>query len=218
MKEVKIAEADIDAVAAKLKHLSIDITPIVPSEWGRSPAVTVIECVLQINRNYKKMVLPRLKVFEEKYPETQRIAELAELIDNYPTPHAFMKEELNYNHEDRARILESVVRRIRTVVEGVQTLEEEKESLKHWAISAKPQDYRALNIKGFGLASFQFLRLAFGAQTVKPDVHVRNFLSKTLMRNISSIQSVLLLEGASKQVGLSVRDVDNFIWKRGLGN
>jgi hypothetical protein len=218
MRETNIAETAVDLVAARLKHLSPNITPIVASEWGRPPAATVIECVLQINRNYNKMVLPRLKVFEEKHPKTQRVTELAKLIDNYPTSHVFVKKELNYNHEDRARILESVVRYVCTIVEGVQTLEKEKESLKYWVIRSKPQDYQTLNIRGFGLASFQFLRLAFGAQTVKPDVHVRNFLSKTLMRNVSAIQSVLLLEAASKQVGLSVRDVDNFIWKRGLGN
>ena len=57
--------------------------------------------------------------------------------------------------------------------------------------------------------------MLFGADTAKPDVHIIRFLSDTLNRGVSDIESLLLLEAASERVGISVRAVDSFIWKRG---
>ena len=57
--------------------------------------------------------------------------------------------------------------------------------------------------------------MLFGADTTKPDVHIIRFLSDILNRNVSDIEALLLLEAASERVGVSVRAVDNFIWKRG---
>ena len=215
MRKYDIPEADIAAVSAKLEQISPDVSMPIAPEWSRPSAVKVIDCVLSLNRKYDTFVVPRLETFMSNHPETQRVIELAKLMANYPTPHAFVKQELNYNHEDRARTLDSVVKHVCTIVDGAQTIEEEKEELTQWAIESKPQDYQTLNIKGFGIAGFQYLRMLFGADTTKPDVHIIRFLSDILNRNLSTTESLLLLEAASKRVGLSVRAVDSFIWKRG---
>ena len=215
MKEINIAEADVAAVAMRLKQFSFNIPeskPIGP-EWSYPPAVKVIDCVLSLNRKYDTFVVPRLETFMNNRPEIQRTIKLANLIATYPTSHAFMAQELNYNHEDRARILESVVRYVCTIVEGAQTIGKEKEFLKQWAITSKPQDYRMLNIKGFAIAGFQYLRMLFGADTTKPDVHIIRFLSELLDRKVSEPEALRLLEEASKRAGLSVRDVDTYIWQ-----
>ena len=160
-------------------------------------------------------MVPRLETFISNHPETQRVVELAELMADYPTSHVFVKQELNYNHEDRAKTLESVLKHVCTIVDGTQTVNEEKDVLKRWAIISKPQECYTLKIKGFKLAGFQYLRMLFGANTTKPDVHIIRFLSDILNRNVSDIESLLLLEAASERVGLSVRAVDSFIWKKG---
>ena len=215
MKKIDIAESDISAVATRLKQISHNVSASSDPEWSRSPAVKVIDCVLSLNRKYDTFVVPRLETFISNHPEIQRAVELAKLMSDYPTSHAFVKQELNYNHEDRARTLESVLKHICTVVDGTQTVNEEKEVLKQWAIRAKPQECYTLKIKGFKLAGFQYLRMLFGADTTKPDVHIIRFLSDILNRNVSDIESLLLLEAASERVGVSVRAVDSFIWKRG---
>ena len=216
MKKINITESDIETVATRLAQIAPDIPSTVTEgpEWSNPPAVKVIDCVLSLNRNYDTFVVPRLKSFINKHPHTQRVVELANLIDSYPTPHAFVKQELTYNHEDRARILQSVVWYVCTIVEKAPIVSEEK-VLKQWAIQAKPQHYRTLNIKGFALAGFQYLRMLFGAQTTKPDVYIIRFVSETLNRKVSDVESLLLLEAASERTSLSVRVVDNFIWKRG---
>ena len=215
MKKINIAEADVAAVATRLKQLSPNIPGFgsVDPAWTRSPAVLVIDCVLSLNRPYDRFVVPRLDTFAEKHPKTQRIIDLAKLIAGYPTPHAFVQQELNYNHEDRANTLASVVKFVYEMVEDAQTIEEEKAELKQWAIQAKPQDYQTLNIRGFAIAGFQYLRMLFGADTTKPDVHIISFLSEILNRRVSEVEALRLLEAASERVGLSVRDVDTYIWQ-----
>ena len=216
MKKINITESDIEAVATILAQIAPDIPSTVTEgpEWSNPPAVKVIDCVLSLNRNYDKFLVPRLEAFMNNHPDTQRVVDLANLMDSDPTPHAFVKQELNYNHEDRANILRSVVRYVCTIIEGAPIASEE-EVLKQWAIQAKPQDYRTPNIKGFALAGFQYLRMLFGAQTAKPDKYIIGFVSDILNRKVSDVKSLYLLEAASERTGLSIRTVDNFIWKRG---
>ena len=208
MREINIAEADIAAVATRIEQLAPEIPGFgsVDPAWTRPPAVLVIDCVLSLNRNYDTFLVPRLETFMNNHPKTQQITDLSKLIAGYPTPHAFVQRELNYNHESRAETLQAVLEFVCQIVEGTQTIEEEKEILRQWAIQAKPQDYQTLNIRGFAIAGFQYLRMLFGADTTKPDVHIIGFLSEILNRRVSEVEALRLLEAASERVGLSVRD------------
>ena len=213
MREVNIAEADVVAVATRLKQISHNVSASSDPEWSRSPAVKVIDCVLSLNRKYDTFVVPRLETFISNHPEIQRAVELAKLMSDYPTSHAFVKQELNYNHEDRARILHEVVMFLCTIVQQTPTIPEEK-ALKQWVVQAQSQTHR-LNIKGFGVAGFQYLCMLFGADTTKPDIYIIRFVSKLLNRNVSDLSHVTSLRSSSERVGVSVRAVDSFIWKRG---
>ena len=215
MKEINIAESDVAAVATRLEQLSPNIPGFgsVDPAWTRPPAVLVIDCVLSLNRNYDTFLVPRLETFMNNHPETQRLADLAKLMASYSTPHAFVQQELNYKHESRAKTLQAVVEFACQIVEGAQTIEEEKEILKRWVIQTEPSDYQTLNIRGFAIAGFQYLRMLFGADTTKPDVHIIGFLSELLNRRVSEVEALRLLEAASETAGLSVRDVDTYIWQ-----
>lgn len=86
--------------------------------------------------------------------------------------------------------------------------------LQAWARSAKPEDYKSLNIKGFGVAGFQYLRMLFGAQATKPDKHIIDFVSEAIGgRRVSEIQALALLESAAEREGVALRDVDTSIWE-----
>ena len=125
-----------------------------------------------------------------------------------------MISELNHNSKVKPKMLQEVVKFVCQIVERSPKVSEE-DVLKQWAIQAKPQECYGLNIKYFKLAGFQYLRMLFGADTTKPDVHIIRFLSDILNRNVSDIESLLLLEAASERVGVSVRAVDKYIWNRG---
>lgn len=211
MRKTSITESDIAAVAAKLEQIAPDI----PTESDSRPnAVKVIDCVLARRANYYKVVRPRLETFRSVHPDIRQVAELANRMASYPSPHAFMKQELNYNSEQKARILQEVVKFVCQIVQKTPNVPEE-ETLKHWARQVKPQECHTLNIKYFKLASFQHLRKLFGANTAKPDVHVIRFISAILHRDVSDLESLNLLEAASERAGLSIREVDSFIWERG---
>ena len=147
------------------------------------------------------------------HPDIQQITELAELMTSYSTPHAFVQRELNYNHEDRARILHEVVMFLCTIVQQTPTMPEEN-ALKQWAMQAQSQTDR-LNIRGFGPAGFQYLCILFGVDTTKPDIYIIRFVSELLNRDVSDLEAHALLEAACERLGLSVRAVDSFIWNRG---
>ena len=215
MKKIRITESEIAAVAAQLKEIAPYITARVTagSEWSNPLAVKIIDCVFSIRTNYYKVLKPRLEIFKNKHPDTQRIVDLASLMASYETPYTFVKKELNYNSERKARILQEVVKFACQIVQETPNVQEEK-VVKQWAIQAKPQDYQKLKIKGFALASFQYLRMLFGADTTKPDVHIKRFISRILSREVSDIDSLFLLETASKRVGLSTQAVDYFIWDK----
>ena len=211
MKQPK--ESDIAALTAKLEQIAPHVSRSNDPEWSHPPAVKVINCVLSLRTSYEKVVLPRLETFMSFHPDTRQVAELANLMAGYPTPHAFVKQEFDYDSERKARILQAVVKFVCQVVQKAPDVPEEA-ALKKWAIQAMPQDYLTLNIKGFALASFQYLRKLFGAETVIPTVHTRGFISEVLGRNVSDLTALVLLEAASERAGLSTRDVDSYIWRR----
>ncbi len=216
MQNVNLPTEDIDAVTEGIKRLGPDVRGYgtVDPTWSRPTAVLVIDCVLSLNRKYDAFVVPRLDAFAEKHPDINTINELASLMESYRTPHTFMRQELNFNYKKRANILQSVVDFVCKIVEETPHVPEE-ETLKQWAINAKPDEHRDLNISGFGIAGFQYLRMLFGADTTKPDVHIIRFVSSLLDRNVSAFEALNILEASSAKLKISVRDVDAYIWDRG---
>ncbi|MYB64929.1 hypothetical protein F4X73_09590 [Candidatus Poribacteria bacterium] len=214
MNEISIAEKDINAVIEGIRRLGPDVKGYgtVDPAWSRPTAVLIIDCVLSLNRKYDGFVVPRLDAFVENHPDICTVSELVDLMASFPTPHAFMQQELNFNYEERAYTLQSVVEFVCKIVENAPKVPEEV-ALKNWAIQAKPEEYQTLNIRGFGIAGFQYLRMLFGADTTKPDVHIIRFISKLLDRNVSAIEALHILEDSSKRLKLSVRDVDTYIWQ-----
>ena len=61
------------------------------------------------------------------------------------------------------------------------------------------------------------MRMLFGAQTAKPDVHIRGFVSDTLKRRVNDIQALTLLENAAGILKKPAADVDYSIWLRRSG-
>lgn len=210
----KISESDIAVLAAKIEGEIVPqgVVAEASADYGYNTTVAVIDCVLSLNRRYDAFVVPRLKTFRNRHPEIRKIGELAELMDSYPTPLDFSIEELDYNDENRARILREVVQFVCTIVQKSPTLPEE-EVLKDWALQAKPHECETLGIRGFKIAGFQYLRIRFGADTTKPDVHIIRFIADALNRRVSPYEALALLEAASKRLGHSVREVDSAIWR-----
>jgi hypothetical protein len=176
-----------------------------------SPPLDVLDCVLSLNRQYETFCLPRVTAFAAARPEVKTLADLCALIESYPTPLDFSITELNYRDERRAVTLLGVIRFLITIqgrYEGVT----ESERLAQWALAAKPEDTWDVGVAGFGLAGFQYMRMLFGAQTAKPDIHIRRFVSEALGRPVGDEEALRLLELAATSIGRSAAGLDYAVW------
>lgn len=179
--------------------------------WSMTSALCTMDCVLSLNRRYDAFVYPRIVSFKEKNPQTQTLEHLRDLMGDFQSPGDFMQSELNYNDIARARVLSEVIDYL-LYEQTEYTGDNEFQRLTKWAGAVRPGDAFFTGIKGFGLAGFQYLRMHFGAQTAKPDVHIQNFISDIVGRRVNDVTSLVILERAAKKSGLSLRTVDSEIW------
>lgn len=186
---------EVDRLAETLRQRFAVVSSRSDEIWWQSPAAKVIDCVLSLNRQYDRVVQPRVQRFIRNHPHVETLSQLRVLMTHYPRPLDFSEKELDYRHQDRAETLLGVIDYLLDVQQD-HAGDTETERLEHWAAWARPGDYLAVGVRGFGLAGFQYLRMLFGAQTTKPDIHVIRFVSKYVDRQVTNIQALYLLERA----------------------
>ena len=180
--------------------------------WSRAAALRVIDCVLSLRRNYDRFLVPRLDAFEKRFPRVTSSSQLRALIDSYESPAAFAKDALDYNDAQRAVTLSRVVDYVLSIA-GPSDSDSELQRLRTWAEQAPPELHKALGIRGFGLAGWQYLRMLFGANTTKPDVHICRYVANAVGHEVTALQALHLLEDAVRNTSMSLRDMDTTIWE-----
>ncbi len=196
-----------------IDHLSnIPITAkLEANEFGYDNPVDIcMDAVLSIRRKYYSFVVPRLEYFRENQPEIRSLQRLAALIRS--AGHEEFCKLWNYNHFARVELLENLVQRF-IAYNTENNFEEELKGMQHWARLSSPQDYRRFGVKGIGLATFQYLRMLLGVQTVKPDVHIKKAISLALGRKISDAEAITFIEKASQKLDLPATVLDHNIWR-----
>jgi hypothetical protein len=191
--------------------------PLQDAVWWSSPATRVIDCVLSLGINYERVVVPRVRAFTERRPKTTSCESLLRLIDEYDSPLAFQSTELNLRHTRKATALVGVLQYLVDIQKRFPG-DEEIDRLGHWATWARPGDYLAVDAPGFALAGFQYLRMLFGAETVKPDTHILSYAESVLGRVITGNQraevaAIYSFERAGELLNRSVRQMDVSIWE-----
>ena len=204
-------EADHERLVGALCRLAPSVRPSSDRAWTRPPAVRVIDCILSLNRNYDRFVVPRLDRFEQRFPAIRSVEDLNIGISMYATPHDFVIKTLEYNHEARANTLGAVSSWL-TGVSGSGTPCSRQARLEDWA-RQPDKGYSALGIRGFGLAGFQYLRMLFGANTTKPDFRVCEWTANAVGHRISAPTALRLLERAAPEANILLRDFDTTIWE-----
>jgi len=208
------SSGDIETLAGVLSSRFQHISVRKDYGWPQNSALSVVDCVLSLNRRYDGFVLPRLKLFARRQPNIVELAHLLDLLNSYTKIGEFCSRELNYNHVQREQTLRGVVK-FMVSAQGCQEGISEWDRLQAWAVRSRPIDYLSVATAGFGLSGFQYMRMLFGAQTTKPDVHIIRFVSQVVGRKVSDVQALELLEKASAKAGLPLREVDGAIWQAG---
>ena len=210
-----MAAADVVEVSKLAEVLAVEFGEAEMSDdliWSASPAAKVIDCVLSLNRPYDSFCWPRVERFIEKHPSTASLGDLLDLMGQADSAGDFVRLELDYDHDDRAEALHQVLAKL--YIEQRKRLgTTEEERLVAWATSVQPADHKQWAIPHFALAGFQYLRMLFGANTTKPDVHVMRFVRDRLGRDVSDIEALRLLEAAATEAQLDLRTLDTAIWE-----
>jgi hypothetical protein len=137
---------------------------------------------------------------------------MQKLRNTRPRTSSFAKLS-NYKHESRADTLANVVIWLVTIsAEGAPSTQ--LANLENWARNAPYSGYQTLDIRGFGLAGFQYLRMLFGANTTKPDLRICQWVAAAVGHPVSPGQALQLLEPAAAEAGVSLRDADTTIWEK----
>jgi hypothetical protein len=216
-KESLSAVHDMRADAEKLKR-AVESEfphprPLTDAIWLDVPARKVLDCVLSLNRKYDGFVVPRVRLFREKFPDVRGVEDLKDLLARYPTGE-FLPQELDTMDRRRSTVLEQVAGYLWARALDFAGASEEQR-LNKWAVDARPGDYLEVGAKGFGLAGFQYLRMLFGARTAKPDVHILRFVEGVIGRRPGEAEALYLLEEAAHGGGFDLRKVDVAIWEKG---
>jgi hypothetical protein len=200
---------DIEKIKNFIKNIESEVNP--QNSLGNYPnAVLVcIDAVLSINRKYYKFVVPRITCFQNNYSNITTLKDLLNLIEEKGIEG--FSECWNYKHDARVEVLYSLINRLIEISEKYRS-SSEIESLRLWAKETSPKDYKNFNVKGIGLATYQYIRMMFGASTVKPDVHIKRTISNILNRNVSDIESIDLFEQSCKDLGVNTATIDHNLW------
>ena len=184
--------------------------------WNQSSSAKVLDCVLSLRKRYRSVVEPRVKGFVEKHPQVASCGDLRALIESHASPEVFVAEELDMRSPKKAAIIIAVLDHLIDIQRRFEGASED-ERLTAWARWCRPGDFSALDIPHFGLAGFQYLRMLFGADTVKPDVHIIRYVESAIDRKTSDIRAVYLVERAGEMLNQPVRHVDVAIWSERAG-
>lgn len=195
---------------------SYDIEKVECNTLGnyQNAVLVCLDASLSINRKYYTFVVPRIIYFQNKYPDITKLDDLIKLIDTVGIDG--FRECWNYNHPDRVRLLYDLCNRLLEISKSYDG--DELTALRNWAKDITVNDYIDFKVNGIGVATFQYIRMLLGANTVKPDVHIKNEISKILGKSVRDVYAVELFEQACLELGLMLSDVEHSIWMRKANN
>lgn len=209
--KVVVNDRDVQTLVAMLRKL--DLEPAETSEEFKyeNPVLVLLDAVLSIRRKYYAFVVPRVKGFEQDFPQVQNLKQLLDLI-SVSSIEGFCRV-WNYNHESRVLILRDLALRFISYADDLKE-KSDLDAMKHWASNCSVSEHKSFGVKGIGLATYQYLRMMLGVPTVKPDVHIRRAVSTAIEKKVNDIYAIELIERASEELGHPAILIDNYLWKK----
>jgi hypothetical protein len=171
-------------------------------------AEKLMDCVLSLHRKWDQFVVPRLKEYRRKCPHVNTLADLDRCVNESGGPVEFYREVIGYHYPEAAQMFDRVLKYLlKEMSRHPGTTDMER--LAAWAKSAKTEGYRtvwvdangrSVRIPMFGIAGWQYLRMLFDADTCKPDIAVKGFVTDCLKKKLSDVSVVEIMEAAAPLV------------------
>lgn len=141
---------------------------------GSDPKVIIADAAgSATGLNYENIVKPNVEAFRERFIQSgdvQSLADLAELEHD-----SAFAEDFTIGHPNIVYDVSSAL------LENADPGADDLEILQTWAENADPKQYQSDqvgSVHGIGPATFQYLRMIAGADTVKPDIQVEKFINE----------------------------------------
>lgn len=190
-----------------VRKLPLDYDKIPGEFYYDNPVSILADATLSINRHYKNFVVPRVQLIRES--GITSLKDLVELIDRVGIQN--MSEFWNYKHPERVIILQQLAEKFLQHKEKYQ-LDSEMETLYEWGKESSVDGYQDFRVKGIGFTTFQYIRILCGADTVKPDVHIKRSVELAASKTRSLGEVVEIVEKTAMNVGVSARRLDYALW------
>lgn len=179
-----------------------------PGEFVYESAVLIlVDAVLSINRRYDSFVIPRVGLMRKEGIKT--LEELKTKIKN--DGEEKFCEVWDYNHPDRVWILKRLVEKFLKIKEELG-VSDDLEALHKWGKQSKIEDFKHFDVKGIGFTTFQYLRMMCGADTTKPDVHLKRAVRDGIGVTLSEPEIVRIVEAIAKRLKIPTRQLDYALW------
>jgi hypothetical protein len=202
---------EVDKVVAHIRALGLSFTLDPPPEHSYTSAALILcDAVLSANRRYNEFVKPRLERLKQQGIEHKSLSELLDTIDKHGV--SSFTRVWNYNDLGRVERLKDLAIRFLELKKSYG-LTNDFETLSKWGKIATLEDFESFGVPGIGLATFQYLRILCGAETVKPDVHLRQAVADTLNHKVWNDKKVVaLIEAAALLLNVPARRLEYAIW------
>lgn len=173
-----------------------------------NPVLILVDAVLSMNRKYDSFVVPRVKLIRRSGIKT--LEGVLEAIEDKGIS-GFCKV-WNYNHPERVEILKRLANKFLRIKKELK-ISNDLSALKEWAKQSTVIDYPKFGVKGIGFVTYQYLRLMCGADTTKPDVHLKKAVKEGTGRKLSEAEVVQLVEQSAKRMNVKARQLDYALWR-----
>ena len=143
--------------------------------------------------------------------EIRSIEDLRAVLDRFPSDQEGNRQAAQYlwgnNHWKRIEWLRGLVPFL--ITNGLT----DQESLRNWAHNSDfHRDFEG-RVKNLGIAAYKWLAMRLGVDTVKPDVHLHNFVEPIVGHPVTDEELVRVLEHVAHQLDMRPRALDASLWE-----
>ncbi len=168
----------------------------------------LVDAVLSMNRQYAGFVVPRVELI--RHSGIQTIDQLNDAITHLGI--SGFCQLWHYNHPQRVEILKRLIAKFQAIKKDME-IEDDLIAINAWGTKSTIADFDNFDVKGIGFTTFQYLRLLCGADTVKPDIHLRRAVKDATGRPMSKLVTVTLVEETAHELGIPARRLDYALWR-----
>lgn len=225
-----VSQADVDEVAQKRARARTGIArsvndaemtilieacrtvPPVKGDYQQTDYITnVLLTVLDLQMHNVAVTNSITHYWNNRWDEVRTIEDLATILERFAPDQEGNRQTAQYlwgnNHWKRIEWLRGFVP---FLIDNNLT---DYDSLRAWAHNSEfHRDFEG-RVKNLGIAAYKWLTMRLRVDTIKPDVHLHNFVEPIVGHPVTDVELVRVLEEVARELGIGPRALDASIWE-----